>query len=1573
MKGQDSRWFAPALALLILGICGLLTPAAQADGCPNDAFRVGPSAALPDCRAYELVSPADTDGRVPYAINRFALGSFPEKFPTELGSPYRDSFLYLTFNEPLVFPEEANGAFDIYEAVRSSGGWETVRQMSRNGESGIWPAPGGVSADHTYGFVRDSSRSFVSKPDGSYELTGVGSLGQEPFAEGRFISPGGNHILFTTGHGSAQSANCFAVGGGCPVLKLEPDAPQSGTGAIYDRSAGGPTHVISLLPPSQTPAPGEEAFFQGVSADGSVVAFKIAGALYVRVDNAVTKLVTAEPSTFAGLSANGSRLFYVSGSKAKEGNITLFDVASGLKSQLNGSGDAEIVNVSADGSHVYFVSKTQLDGSEGTAGEPNLYVWRGGAPEYIATVSPDDLNPDPWSGFGFQPGLNLWTSWAVNPEVELNQGPGADTSRSTPDGTVLVFESHAQLSGYENDGHTEIYRYEDGAGPPTCVSCNPLEEPATQDARLQELRLVPPPIVIHNVTDDGTRVFFETEEGLVDGDIDGVNDVYEWRQEGLGGGTAALISSGRSSNYPLFEDWGDVPPAYYVVPNVLVSVTPSGNDVFFLSQDQLTSAAGGGGAAAVYDARVGGGFSAPHVPMPCENEGCRPGGANPPQLQGPASDAPQRGGNVRPRKHRRHCHRAKHKRKHCSTRHHKKRNKRARAGASSALVSAQDQAKIASSTSLSAVSDDGSPETTQAVATSSLQPGSFGIEDVTGSLSTSVAAAHPDFTSQFHVNPKTLPGQPKARIRDAATMLPPGLIGNPTAVPRCETGQFVAQGNCPFDSQVGVAKIDIEGFGEVTEPLYNLLPPHPDREVARLAFMADLFPVFIDVNVRTAGDYGLTATVHGAPGLENLLGSTTTIWSNPTDSSHDPQRMTTLEAKSCFPLATACKAEDGKREVPRKDVAFMTNPSACQEQTLSVAVTSYQLPGLVFQKTAPMTGITDCQGLPFAPTLEAEPTSHVAGAPTGLETKLRLPQHLGVEERATATMREARVTLPAGMQIAAGAANWIGTCSEAQVGFHEEVDAKCPDASKLGTVKLSSPSLPEPLEGALYQRTPSAGHQFGLWLASDALGLHVKIPGELQPDGATGRLTAVFRDLPQVPVEEIDLNVWGGPRAPLQNPSTCGTYPVDFSFAPHSQDPAVTGVDQVGITEGCDRKFGPRLDAGVTKPIAGTFSPLIVDLSREDDEQALRGFELELPDGELAKIKGVPLCADGAAAPGNCPTDSAIGHLLAAAGPGPEPLWVPQPGKAEPRVYLGGPYEGSPFSIVTVVPAQAGPFDLGNVVVRSGLALNPDTNRAVIKADPLPQFFEGVGLAYRRLHVVIDRPNFSVNPTDCRPMAVESTVSSVQGAVAHPSTSFQVGGCKRLRFKPKLMLELKGGTRRTDYPALTAVLKARSKDANLARTSVALPHSEFLAQEHIATICTRKQFAADKCPKGSVYGKAVAYTPLLAKPLKGPVYLRSSDNPLPDLVAALGGELDVNLVGRIDSDKAGGIRTTFERIPDAPVTKFVLKMRGGKKSLLVNSTGLCRHERRATVQMNAQNGRSVHASPVLKAKGCRDR
>jgi hypothetical protein len=1558
---------------------------ASADAaCPNEAIRTQQGAtSLSDCRAWELVTPPDTNGRLLEGLSDFGFDAWADLFPTELASPTRDSFVYLTYNSPLLTPGAPNGIFDFYEAERSPTGWQTTRQLTPTGSQAVRPLPGGISSDHRYTAIRaervengsypggslvgEGGTDYLGNPDGSFEPTGIGSLGVEPFAQSRYVTENGSHVIFSTGHDLAQSLWCKNWPA-CPVRRLEPNAAPTGTGAVYDRAADGPTHVISLLPGNAIPAAGEEAFYQGASRDGTVVAFKIGEKLYARVNNSKTVETPGTGVTFAGLSADGDKLFYVSG-----GDIHRYDTSAETDVEVNSSGDAEVVNVSADGSHVYFISPSQLDFPEGVSGQPNMYVWSGSGPKFVTTVAPSDLERTSGS-LEHLPALTNWTDYAVAPTTNLVVGPGADSSRTTPDGNVIVFESRGRLTDYDNAEHTEVYRYEDQTSQLRCVSCNPAVEPAISDARLQELGLVSSAMVIHNVSDDGSRVFFETSEPLSSADIDGINDIYEW-QEGSPLGGPKLVSSGRSTEYPPLKT-GEV--LNLPLPNVMFGATPTGNDVFFITSDALVPEAATGGTAGIYDARVDGGFTRPAPAPPCSEQGCRGSGSGgAPSLEAPQSDTKLGTGNVKRHKHR--CHKRRRTGKHskhraCTRKHSKKRKTAQKAGASSVLPSS-DQSVSGGASGTDAPTGNTSPATAVSAPTASAASGEtdfseFGIKSVSAGISTSAAGRHPDLTTDLVLNSHLVAGHlsADAKASEISVSLPPGLVGNPNVLPQCSTGQLVAWANCPIDSQVGIAKVFVDHLDEFTEPIYNLTPPHPDREVARFGFYAQLYPVFIDVKVRTASDYGVTATVHSSPGLAALLKAETTFWGNPADSSHDELRLTAVEALTC---ATVCKEPGGKRKSGLGPVAFLDNPSACQTQEVGFQVASYQLPGQTFTKAAPLEPITACAGLPFAPSFEATPTNHRAGAPTGLKTVLRMPQHLGAEEPATATMKEARVSLPDGMAIAAGAANDIAACSEDQVGFHREVEANCPDASKLGVATIVSPALPVPLQGAIYQRTPSPGHQFGLWLVSDALGLHIKLPGEIQADPTTGRLTAVFADLPQVPVEEIDFDIWGGPGAPLKNPDACGTYQTAFSFLPHSADPAVNGQSEMKIDEGCDRGFDPGLRAGATKPVAGAFSPFVFDLFREDGNQPLRGFALTLPQGELAKPKGVPLCPDDAALTGACPAASQIGSLTVASGPGPNPLWLPQPGKPQPAIYLAGPYAGAPYSIVTAVPAQAGPFDLGVVTVRSGLYIDPETAQVTVKADPLPQFVEGVATAYRRLHAVIDRRDFSLNPTDCREMAVEAEVHSTQGAVAHPKDRFQVDGCGRLEFKPTLSLKLRGGTKRTDYPALNATLKARKGDANLARVSVALPHSEFLAQEHIGTICTRVQFAARKCPKGSVYGRAKAWTPLLDKPLSGPVYLRSSDHPLPDLVIALRGQIEIDVAGRIDS-KNGGIRTTFEQVPDAPIRKFVLRMYGGAKGLLTNSQNICGRARRAVAQLGAQNGRLGNQRPPLKtdcAKG----
>jgi Tol biopolymer transport system component len=662
-------------AAVVIGICSCgmgfaVSPSSAIAACSNDAFRTGASAALPDCRAYELITPPDTVGRMFYTIE----SELPYNlFPTELMSSSGDSALFMTKGAALREPSEANGTHDLYEADRTASGWRVARLLTPSGAESALPNVGGVPSDHRYTFIEarpglpnefagslgeDGDATYLGNPDGSFEPLGLGSIGNDRLVQGRFISEGGTHVIFTTGGEWCSFTPC-------DIAQLEPDAPPTGTATVYDRSADGPTHVVSLLPGDITPGAGENADYQGTSTDGSVVAFKVGGTLYARVDNAETKEVTAQQAVFAGISSGGDRIFYVSG-----GNIYAFSIDAGETRQVNSTGDAEVVNISPDGSHVYFVSPSALPNTTAEPGQPNLYLWTGGdeQTDFIATVSPDDL-----LGTGGRPALNKWTSHAVNPEKTIGQGPGADSSRTTPDGSVLIFESRAQLTDYESQGHVEIYRYDSNSQNLQCVSCNSNGDPATANARLEALEsfgIGGESMVIHNLSSDGSRVFFESSEGLVNRDIDGVNDIYEWQAaSGGGGSTLDLISSGQSVYYtnPTIE-------LEFQEPNVMFAVTADGSDVIFRTVDQLVEAAGSGGTPALYDARVGGGF--PEAPrQPCKSQVCDGGGSSPAALLDPQSDVFQGAGNVK--RHHYRCRRARSGRKaakhrSCHPRRHRK-------------------------------------------------------------------------------------------------------------------------------------------------------------------------------------------------------------------------------------------------------------------------------------------------------------------------------------------------------------------------------------------------------------------------------------------------------------------------------------------------------------------------------------------------------------------------------------------------------------------------------------------------------------------------------------------------------------------------------------------------------------------------------------------------------------------------------------------------------------------------------------------------------------------------------------
>ena len=619
--------------------------------------------------------------------------------------------------------------------------------------------------------------------------------------------------------------------------------------------------------------------------------------------------------------------------------------------------------------------------------------------------------------------------------------------------------------------------------------------------------------------------------------------------------------------------------------------------------------------------------------------------------------------------------------------------------------------------------------------------------------------------------------------------------------------------------------------------------------------------------------------------------------------------------------------------------------------------------------------------------------------------------------RASAPAKDVTVTLPEGMTLNPSAANGLGACSESQIGFlsgvpgvhFSESPQSCPDAAKIGTLEVSSPLLDHKIKdgaggarAAVYVAKPF-DNPFGSLLAiyltveDPITGIVAKLAGEAEPDPKTGQLKTTFKENPQLPIEDFALHLFEGPEATLKTPLACGTHTTSSEMVPWSapegananpSDSFVTSVAAGGSGPCPSSEAGapnkPSFTAGTVAAQAGAYSPFVLKLSRPDGSQRLTGIDTTLPPGLTGKLAGIPYCSEAAIAQAksreapnkgaleqqspSCPSSSEVGTVTAGAGAGISPFY------ATGHAYLAGPYKGAPLSLVVIAPAVAGPFDLGAVVVRTALYVDPETARIHAVSDPLPSIIDGIPLDLRSIALKLDRPDFTLNPTSCDPLSIAGSALALTGQSAPLASPFQVGGCAALPFKPSLSLKLKGGTKRGDHPALTAVVTAKPGEANTASVSAALPHSEFLDQAHIKTICTRVQFSAgavpgEACPKGSIYGEATAVTPLLDKPLSGPVFLRSSSHNLPDLVIALHGQVDVVLDGRIDSKK-GGIRNSFEAAPDAPITKFVLSMQGGKKGLLVNSRNICRSNARATVRMVGQNGKPHDFSPLVRNAKC---
>jgi hypothetical protein len=897
----------------------------------------------------------------------------------------------------------------------------------------------------------------------------------------------------------------------------------------------------------------------------------------------------------------------------------------------------------------------------------------------------------------------------------------------------------------------------------------------------------------------------------------------------------------------------------------------------------------------------------------------------------------------------------------------------------------------------------------------------YAVESVSASLSTTQAGAHPDFTTHFVVSSKG--SEPYALTRDISVKLPTGIFGNPQPFPTCTTlqlGSNVEQSKCPQDSQVGFTEVTLGGInsGSFGEPIYNMPPPGGDS-VARFGLFAGPYPATIVVRL-DPNDHSLVASVESAPAAAAFIGASTTFWGVPALPSHDLERITPLEA-----MANNPPSEGRKSSLP--ETPFMTNPTSCETgRQITVTVTSYQLPEAPSTETAPFPNITGCGLLGFSPKVDSSPTTEQATTGSGLDYRLDLPTK-GIEFSNLlydSEQKRAEVVLPEGMTVNPSEAEGLGVCSEADLAketYNSAPNAGCPETAKIGSVTAVSPALNLPIEGSLYLAKPYQ-NPFGSLLALYMVlkvperGVLVKLAGKVSTDPKTGQITTVFDDIPQLPVASFKLHFREGARAPLVTPPACGTYQTLSHFNPYAapgkdvlqESPfsITSGVNGGPCPSGGLPPFKPGLLAGTINNAAGSFSPFNVKLTRTDAEQEITHFSIKLPPGIVAKLAGVPYCSDQAieaakartgphggeeelASP-SCPAASEVGHTLAGAGVGSVLTYVPG------KVYLAGPYHGSKLSIVAITAAKAGPFDLGTVVVRDALQINPETAEVFVDAtgsDPIPHIIQGIPVHLRDIRAYVDRPEFALNPTDCTPTSTASTVlgsgldfaSEADDNPITVTSPFQAADCAALPFKPQLSMKLTGGTKRGAFPKFSAHLAMNGiGEAGIQRAEVILPHSEFIAQAHFVTICTRVQFKEGagngaNCPAGSIYGHAKATTPILGEPLEGPVFLRANggERNLPDLVVALhNSQVDFDLVGFVDSvqrrlpngEKASLLRNRFEATPDAPVTSFDIELEGGSKGLFENSTNLCAKKHFAKADFTGQNGKAYDAKPVLKVK-----
>jgi hypothetical protein len=845
------------------------------------------------------------------------------------------------------------------------------------------------------------------------------------------------------------------------------------------------------------------------------------------------------------------------------------------------------------------------------------------------------------------------------------------------------------------------------------------------------------------------------------------------------------------------------------------------------------------------------------------------------------------------------------------------------------------------------------------------------------------AGSHP-FESTTSFTFKTdAHGVPVENMKDIQVELPSGFVGDPNATPKCTLEELDAN-QCPGASQIGTLTLSATvNLFNGPQPVYNMVPPA--GVAAQFGTNLLLLDAFIDISVRTGGDYGLTAGLTNTPTVLPLFGSSLTLWGVPADPAHDSSRV-------CAGGVRGCSA--GAAQKP-----FLTMPTQCSGPlTYNLVADSWQGGSTTSSFTTTdgsgnPVGINGCGLLSFNPSISVRLGTTAADSPTSLAVDVHVPQAPdNPGSLATPALKNTVVTLPQGVSLSPSSGDGLQSCSPTQIGFNNASEPTCPDTSKIGTVEIDSPISADPLTGGIFLAQPPDPFRGSLtiYAVAEADGTLIKLAGNIVTNPTTGQLTTTFANSPQLPFTDFKLDFFGGARATLATPESCGTDTATSDMqawsAPGS-GPDPTPSDSFVINSGCVSGFAPSFSAGMTNPQAGAFSSFGLSFSRSDTDQELSGLSVTLPPGMLAKLAGVQECSDAqiAHAAGNsgaaeqaspsCPASSQVGTAETGAGPGSDPFFL------SGKVYLTGPYKGAPYGLAVVVPAVAGPFDLGTVVVRQALQVDPTDAHVTVVSDPFPTILQGIPLRLRRVDVLLNRANFTVNPTSCNAMNVAGALTSAAGAIANVSSRFQVGGCQSLGFSPKLAIDLsgRGKTRSGNHPTLTANLVERSGQANISSARVVLPLSLALDPNNSRRVCSFSvaqavHGGAVGCPANTIVGTASASTPLLSQPLTGNVYLvqgirfnaaHQQIRTLPTLLIPLRGQEALDLRASTAVNGAGQLVNTFSSVPDVPVSLFKLQITGGSKGLLVitgSGENICTSRQISTATLDAQSGKQENLS-----------